>query len=280
MRKVISFTNAKGGVGKSHMNYLVALEIADRLEKDNINDKRVLLIDGDEQMDLTENILSKNHGLPTMAEALCWDNGKGLEPDKVIVKSPIKEFPRLDFIPAGEQIKIIPELLADIMGKEKKMRVWLRKHKDFLSQYSHILIDVSPTKTLFNRMITFSLDSMIMPLQWETPRSIEASKKLLDQYHNDMDNLEIDERAKIVSFINLYKTQRTSASKVFEEVLDEELEVKNMMINTVINDSAVVKQSFVYKTTIARYTDTAKVNTKCKEQFNAFIKELTDMEVL
>ena len=280
MRKVISFTNAKGGVGKSHMNYLVALEIADRLEKDNINDKRVLLIDGDEQMDLTENILSKNHGLPTMAEALCWDNGKGLEPDKVIVKSPIKEFPRLDFIPAGEQIKIIPELLADIMGKEKKMRVWLRKHKDFLSQYSHILIDVSPTKTLFNRMITFSLDSMIMPLQWETPRSIEASKKLLDQYHNDMDNLEIDERAKIVSFINLYKTQRTSASKVFEEVLDEELEVKNMTINTVINDSAVVKQSFVYKTTIARYTDTAKVNTKCKEQFNAFIKELTDMEVL
>ena len=280
MRKVISFTNAKGGVGKSHMNYLVALEIADRLEKDNINDKRVLLIDGDEQMDLTENILTKNHGLPTMAEALCWDGGKGLEPEKVIVKSPLAEFPRLDFIPAGEQIKIIPELLSDIMGKEKKMRVWLRKHKDFLSQYSHILIDVSPTKTLFNRMVTFSLDSMIMPLQWETIRSIEASKKLLDQYHNDMDNLEIDERARIVSFINLYKTQRTSVSKEFEKALEQESEVKNMMINTVISDSAVVKQSFINKTTIARYTDTARVNTKCKEQFNGFIKELTDMEVL
>ena len=38
--KVVSFTNAKGGVGKSHMNYLVALEIADRLETQNINDKR------------------------------------------------------------------------------------------------------------------------------------------------------------------------------------------------------------------------------------------------
>ena len=280
MRKVISFVNAKGGVGKSHMNYLVALEIADRLEKENTNDKRVLLIDGDEQMDLTENILTKNHGLPTMAEALCWDGGKGLEPEKVIVKSPLAEFPRLDFIPAGEQIKIIPELLSDIMGKEKKMRVWLRKHKDFLSQYSHILIDVSPTKTLFNRMVTFSLDSMIMPLQWETIRSIEASKKLLDQYHNDMDNLEIDERARIVSFINLYKTQRTSVSKEFEKALEQESEVKNMMINTVISDSAVVKQSFINKTTIARYTDTARVNTKCKEQFNGFIKELTDMEVL
>ena len=37
MRKVVSFSNAKGGVGKSHMNYLVALEIADRLEKENLN---------------------------------------------------------------------------------------------------------------------------------------------------------------------------------------------------------------------------------------------------
>ena len=119
--KVVSFTNAKGGVGKSHMNYLVALEIADRLETQNINDKRVLLIDGDEQMDITENILSREHGLPTMAEALCWDNGKGLEPEKVIVRSPLAEFPRLDFIPAGKQIAIIPELLADVMGKEKKM---------------------------------------------------------------------------------------------------------------------------------------------------------------
>ena len=121
--KVVSFTNAKGGVGKSHMNYLVALEIADRLETQNINDKRVLLIDGDEQMDITENILSREHGLPTMAEALCWDNGKGLEPEKVIVRSPLAEFPRLDFIPAGKQIAIIPELLADVMGKEKKMKI-------------------------------------------------------------------------------------------------------------------------------------------------------------
>ena len=118
MRKVVSFSNAKGGVGKSHMNYLVALEIADRLEKENLNDKRVLLIDGDEQMDITENILSKNHGLPTMAEALCWDNGKGLEPEQVIVKSPIEQFPRLDFIPGGKQIAIIPELLADVMVKK------------------------------------------------------------------------------------------------------------------------------------------------------------------
>ena len=280
MRKVLSFTNAKGGVGKSHMNYLVALEIADRLEKENLNDKRVLLIDGDEQIDITENILSKDHGLPTMAEALCWEGGKGLDPENVIVKSPIAEFPRLDFIPAGKQIAIIPELLADVMGKEKKMRVWLRKHKDFFEQYSHILIDISPTKTLFNRMITFSLDSLIMPLQWETLRSIEASKQLLNQYHDDMDNLEIDERAKIVAFINLHKTQRTSVSKEFERALDEELEVKNMMINSVISDSAVVKQSFINKTTIAKYTDTARVNTKCKEQFNDFIQELTDMEVL
>ena len=129
-------------------------------------------------------------------------------------------------------------------------------------------------------MITFSLDSLIMPLQWETLRSIEASKKLLNQYHDDMDNLEIDERAKIVAFINLHKTQRTSVSKEFERALDEELEVKNMMINSVISDSAVVKQSFINKTTIAKYTDTARVNTKCKEQFNDFIQELTDMEVL
>ena len=129
-------------------------------------------------------------------------------------------------------------------------------------------------------MITFSLDSLIMPLQWETLRSIEASKKLLDQYHNDMDNLEIDERAKIVAFINLYKTQRTSVSKEFEKALDEELDVKKMMIKSVISDSAVVKQSFINKTTIAKYTDTARVNTKCKDQFNDFIKELNEMEVL
>ncbi len=278
--KVVSFTNAKGGVGKSHMNYLVALEIADRLETQNINDKRVLLIDGDEQMDITENILSREHGLPTMAEALCWDNGKGLEPEKVIVRSPLAEFPRLDFIPAGKQIAIIPELLADVMGKEKKMRVWLRKHKEFFSQYSHIFIDISPTKTLFNRMITFSLDSFVMPLQWETLRSIEASKKLMNQYHNDMDNLEIDERAKTVTFINLYKTQKTSVSKEFEKALDNESEIKNMLIDTVINDSAVVKQAMINKTTIARYTDTARVNNKCKEQFNNFIEELINKEVL
>ena len=278
--KVVSFTNAKGGVGKSHMNYLVALEIADRLETQNINDKRVLLIDGDEQMDITENILSREHGLPTMAEALCWDNGKGLEPEKVIVRSPLAEFPRLDFIPAGKQIAIIPELLADVMGKEKKMRVWLRKHKEFFSQYSHIFIDISPTKTLFNRMITFSLDSFVMPLQWETLRSIEASKKLMNQYNNDMDNLEIDERAKTVTFINLYKTQKTSVSKEFEKALDNESEIKNMLIDTVINDSAVVKQAMINKTTIARYTDTARVNNKCKEQFNNFIEELINKEVL
>ena len=129
-------------------------------------------------------------------------------------------------------------------------------------------------------MITFSLDSFVMPLQWETLRSIEASKKLMNQYNNDMDNLEIDERAKTVTFINLYKTQKTSVSKEFEKALDNESEIKNMLIDTVINDSAVVKQAMINKTTIARYTDTARVNNKCKEQFNNFIEELINKEVL
>ena len=84
----------------------------------------------------------------------------------------------------------------------------------------------------------------------------------------------------LISFINLYKTQRTSVSKEFEKALEQETEVKNMMIKTVISDSAVVKQSFINKTTITRYTDTARVNTKCKDQFNVFIKELSEMEVL
>ena len=53
-----------------------------------------------------------------------------------------------------------------------------------------------------------------------------------------------------------------------------------MLIDTVINDSAVVKQAMINKTTIARYTDTARVNNKCKEQFNNFIEELINKEVL
>ena len=76
----------------------------------------------------------------------------------------------------------------------------------------------------------------------------------------------------------MYKYRKKQEEVDLEE--DEELEVKNMMINSVISDSAVVKQSFINKTTIAKYTDTARVNTKCKEQFNDIIQELTDMEVL
>lgn len=151
MGKIISFTNQKGGVGKTTTCVNLSAYLAAMGQK-------VLILDLDPQGNATSGVgIEKHKGLKTI-----YDLIDGESPiDEVIVQTVIDG---LDIIPSTVDLAAAEISLVSLPNREKILKEILDNVKEF---YDYIMIDCQPSLGLLTVNALTASDSVIIPMQCE-----------------------------------------------------------------------------------------------------------------
>lgn len=151
MGKIISFTNQKGGVGKTTTCVNLSAYLAAMGQK-------VLILDLDPQGNATSGVgIEKHKGLKTI-----YDLIDGESPvDEVIIQTVIDG---LDIIPSTVDLAAAEISLVSLPNREKILKEILDNVKEF---YDFIMIDCQPSLGLLTVNALTASDSVIIPMQCE-----------------------------------------------------------------------------------------------------------------
>lgn len=151
MGKVISFSNQKGGVGKTTSAVNVAASLG-------VLGYKVLLIDLDPQGNATSGVgISKKQLKTSINDVLL---GESTAEDAIIVTG----FENLDIIPANIALAGAEYNLYQEGGSESIMKNALEPIKD---KYDYIIIDCPPSLSMLTVNAMVASDGIIIPMQCE-----------------------------------------------------------------------------------------------------------------
>ena len=150
--KIVSFSNQKGGVGKTTSCVNIAAQIA------NKHNKKVLLVDLDPQGNATTGLgIQKSKLKKTIYDVII-----GNAPiEETIIKT---KFKNLSIIPSNIDLAGAEVELVQMNNREKIVRNILKKVKD---QYDYICIDCPPSLGLITVNALTACDSVLIPIQCE-----------------------------------------------------------------------------------------------------------------
>jgi chromosome partitioning protein len=138
--KVIAVANQKGGVGKTNITFNLSGALAEK-------NKRILLIDLDQQGNLSSSFLENIYNLKLTVADLFLDKDNDLDLAKVIQKT---SFQNIDIAPSNIDLSKIDLQLA---GKPDAQYFLADKLKDLKEGYNYIIIDCPPSLGLATRKI-------------------------------------------------------------------------------------------------------------------------------
>lgn len=151
MAKIISFTNQKGGVGKTTTCVNLSAYLA-------VLGQKVLMIDLDPQGNATSGVgIEKHKGLKTINELINGENTF----KEVVVETQIEG---LDVIPSTVDLAAAEVMLVSMPQREKVMKKIL---EEVQNDYDFIMIDCSPSLGLLTINALAASNSVIIPMQCE-----------------------------------------------------------------------------------------------------------------
>ena len=151
MSKILSFTNQKGGVGKTTSAVNVSLSLA-------VSEIKTLLIDLDPQSNATTGI------------AELFEDSNGSVYDIILQGEGAKEaitttsFPFLDIITSTNDLVGAEIELVNVMAREFQLKKALDKIKE---EYDLIIIDCPPSLGLLTINALTASDALVIPIQCE-----------------------------------------------------------------------------------------------------------------
>lgn len=151
MGKIISFSNQKGGVGKT----TTCVNMSAYLAKQG---KKVLLIDMDPQGNATTGLGLNKSGIKNSVYNVLIDDTPVKD---VIIPTKID---RLEILPAGIDLAGAEVELVYIKNREKRLQEALKKVEKY---YDFITIDCPPSLGLLTINALTASDSIIIPIQCE-----------------------------------------------------------------------------------------------------------------
>lgn len=151
MGKIISFSNQKGGVGKTTSAVNVAASLG-------VLGHKVLLIDLDPQGNATSGVGIAKKGLKnTINDVLMGD----VTAEEAVIKT---EFANLSVIPANIALASAEYNLYQEEGAESIIKNALEPIKD---SYDYIIIDCSPSLSVLTVNAMVASDGVVIPMQCE-----------------------------------------------------------------------------------------------------------------
>jgi chromosome partitioning protein len=152
MRKIISITNQKGGVGKTTTAINLAASLA-------AAEKRTLLIDADSQGNATSGMGVNIDDVKSNNLYTCMTENRPLE--ETLVRTQI---PHLEIVPANQDLIGVELEFVSLKDREKRLRNLVRA---LTVPYDYIIIDCPPSLGLLTVNAMVASDSLLVPLQCE-----------------------------------------------------------------------------------------------------------------
>lgn len=213
MAKIISFTNQKGGVGKTTTCVNLSAYLA-------VLGQKVLMIDLDPQGNATSGVgIEKHKGLNTVNELI---NGEKTFKE-VVIETQIEG---LDVVPATVDLAAAEVSLVSMPQRERVLKKILEKESE---NYDFIMIDCSPSLGLLTINALTASNSVIIPMQCEF-YALDGLTQLMNtirlvKYHLNPD-LDVE---------GVVRTMKDNKSKLINQVSQEIIKFfKNKVFDTYI----------------------------------------------
>ena len=207
----ICFTNNKGGSGKSTTCSNVGAAMA-------MAGKKVLLVDGDMQLNLSLSFLSEDEVLKMAAgeKNLYYAIGKQQDLTDFIVPT---AYPNLDLIPSSTLMSSIEYELFTKWQREFILRKCLQKIKDS-GVYDYILIDAPPTLGGWVMNILCASDRVIIPVE-ASPWGMFGLANMFD-FLNDVKQItpELSVMGVVLTKVDTRKNYFKQTMETFKEMPD------------------------------------------------------------
>ncbi len=223
--RTICFANNKGGSGKSTTCSNVGYALSSL-------GKRVLMIDGDMQMNLSLSFFDEN-------QVMEFDQGRnnlycGIQEDgeleKIIQHT---QYEGVDLIPASTKMSTMEAKFSQIKSKEFVLAKSLEMIKKS-GNYDYILIDSPPTLGNWVMAVLVASDYLVVPIE-ASPWGLFGLANMLDFFHNAQ---EFNSNLKLMGIAITKVDTRKNYYKQTVEFLDE-LQDVNVFKSCIRIDSAI-----------------------------------------
>ena len=200
MGKIVSFSNQKGGVGKTTSCVNMAAYIA-------AEGKKVLLVDMDPQGNATTGLGFSKSSLEQSIYSVLIDDEKALEN---IMPTEVEN---LDLLPsnidlAGAEVELV--------YKKNRERVLKNALEEIRSRYDYILIDCPPSLGLLTINALACADSVIIPIQSEY-YALEGLSQLMNSISLVKQHLNADLEVDGV-VLTMYDSRSLISKQIAEEI--------------------------------------------------------------
>ena len=238
-KKVISFFNIKGGPGKTSLCLNTAYSLAQL-------GFRVLMLDFDQQGNLTQTCKLYNDDLPTWKDII---NSKFKAHELIIsVRT------NLDLIPCNIGMSDIDREIG-----EKNIANLVTRHlKPLMDAYDYFLVDTRPEISKLNMATIIASDHIVIPAKAD-----EYSKKGIRDTFKEIDFAESEylpnssKNIKKTIIVNLFKPQRSIELEKFTEINED---YSKYIYSEVLHDSVDLAQACSQETFVSELKRSSKVN--------------------
>jgi len=233
--KSIAFGTLKGGTGKTTSCFNLAGALA--LNPDN----KILLIDGDPQCNLTNDIGIDCSDIERNNIRTIFENKK-IEPSELIIQNTLDELPNIDIIPSNILLIKTEMQMVSIAGREKLLANYIERNLDFFSQYTHIIFDTNPNLGVVNQNIFYFVNSIVL-VSDVSLNAIQGAELFTFLWEENIEDLGIENNIRALIINNFDK--RINLAKDLQDYYLSEEEFKDILIETPIPGSVAMKDTSI-----------------------------------
>lgn len=228
MKKIISFCNHKGGVGKTTTTAAVGQALADK-------GQRVLLLDLDAQANLTSFFFSE-----TEIDSSVYDALRGKLKELPI----LKVSDRLSLVPSSLELAMAETELSSRLARERIISNLLQPIAD---DYDYILIDCPPALGILTTNALAAATDLYIPLTAEALPL--QGLKMLEQIVNEV-KLSINGQLSISGIIITRYNNRKLNKAVLDAIREQ---FGDKVFNTKIRENIAIAEAPLYGESIFKY---------------------------
>lgn len=259
MRKIITFGTLKGGTGKSTTVFSTAGILAER-------GYRVLIVDVDPQANITSNLgidetLEGYIGIKELFE------DERINPEKAIIKGPIRELPTLDIIGASMGLTSTEMRIISYPGREYLLKKYFRKYNSTFNRYDYIIFDTNPSMSIINQN-SFVVSDAIVIVSDIGINSLKGLELFVALWEDIVDRLDIDNNIKGL-LINKYNS-KSSISREFVEYCHEEDDIRRLLFHSFIPADERISECELSRKPV----NLIYKNNEICDKYNSFVDEL------
>ena len=278
MGYVIADYNRKGGIGKTNSIINIVAQLA-------MNGKKVLAIDGDSQMNLTQFLFGEDEnvyengaikpGVETIYEVLDQDLNiyNAIHTCSYSAKRRLKnKFKKVTcefdaILGSGDMDYFTSNDIAVIKNKIDMLR----------KQYDYIFIDFPPAHSLLTRLYLAACDYVIVPMHLAKESSIAGYNDLVErcrETHEEYGNKNLQILGAFYLNVQIYKGDQ---KRLYEESMEDE--IRNMLrlfSTTIRHDYASVQYSEGVKQPLCICCGTSEIAKDYKKLVNEIEKRIKE----